>query len=124
MVNKTHFTKSDYYYTLHSNHKGTKTVSYEAPMINVIIKEEPPTPKPSEDEDINYGLIIGLSIAAGIIIIILIICLLWKYLQHKKKKGETDPEKEKLVGVNDIIVSKQVKEGINQSRASENGINA
>ena len=123
MVNKTHFTKSDYYYTLHSNHKGAKTISYEVPMINVIIKEEPPNPKPSENDDTNYGLIIGLSIAA-VIIIILIIFLLWKYLQHKKKKEEKDPEKEKLVGVNDIIVSQQVKEGINQSRATEYGINA
>ena len=115
IVNKTHFIKSGYYYTLHSNHKGTKTVSYETSMINVILKEETPTPKPSDDT--NYGLIIGISIAA-VIIIILIALVIWKYLKHKKNKGE-DSKKEKLVSVNDIMVSSQVKEGINQSVANE-----
>ena len=56
LVNKAHFQKSGYYYTLHSNHKGTKTISYEAPMIYVIVKEEP-SPEP-EEKGPNYGLLL------------------------------------------------------------------
>ena len=37
---------------------------------------------------------------------------------------EEDPEKEKLIGVNQIIVSDQVKEEIKQSEANEDRINA
>ena len=50
-MNKTHFTKSGYYYTLHSNHKGTKTISYEAPMINVIVEEPNPSPNPEPEDN-------------------------------------------------------------------------
>ena len=38
-MNITHFTKSGYYYTYHSNHLGLKTVAYEAPAIKVILNE-------------------------------------------------------------------------------------
>ena len=128
-MNITHFTKSGYYYTLHSNHKGTKTISYEAPMIKVIIKEE--NPEPEGDGD-RAGLIIGLSIA-GVIIICLIIFLVWYYLQKRRNKGEKyedsfrgdeDNEKEKLNKKDDIIASNQVEEEIRKSEANVYRINA
>ena len=126
IVNKTHFTKSGYYYTLHSNHKGTKTVSYEAPKINVIVKESKPNPE-TEDEGTNLGLIIGLSVAAGIIIICLVIFLIWYYWKNKGNKKEDeecreddDKKEEKKELLNDKIVSDQIKE----SEANEDRINA
>ena len=89
IVNKTHFTKSGYYYTLHSNHKGTKTISYEAPMINVIVEEPNPSPNPEpEDKGTNLGLVIGLSVAAAIIVICLVVFLVWYYMKNKENKKD------------------------------------
>ena len=129
IVNKDHFTKSGYYYTFHSNHKGSKTISYEAPLINVINQEQL---EPEKDNDTNYGLIIGFSVA-GVIIICLVIFLVWYYLKNKKgdkkdigedvDKGNLDKDEEKGL-LNDMITSKGVNEEIRQSEANEYRINA
>ena len=128
LVNKTHFTKSGYYYTLHSNHKGTKTVAYEAPMVDVIMKESSPDTE-GGDDDTNLGLIIGLSVAAGIIIICLVIFLIWYFYKNKGDKKEdeecredddNDKKEEKKELLSDKIVSEQIKE----SEANEDRINA
>ena len=138
IVNKTHFNKNGYYYTLHSNHKGSKTISYEAPLVNVIVKEEP-TPEPKGDNDgTNYGLIIGLFVAAFIIICLVVIIALY-YLKNKDKKtdklydkttrGEDDGKDnenkdEKKEILNDMITSNDVNEEIRQSEANKDRINA
>jgi len=132
IVNKTHFTKSGYYYTLHSNHKGTKTISYEAPMINVIVEEPNPSPNPEpEDKGTNLGLVIGLSVAAAIIVICLVVFLVWYYMKNKENKKdhecseeEDNKNEEKKELLNDKIKSDQVQEEIKQSEANEDRINA
>ena len=106
-VNQSHFTKDDHYYTYHSNHMGSKTISYEASMINVILKEIIPddsgNPSDAGDDDKDYGLVIGLSIAGGIIAICLIILLIW-CLKRRNKNSEDirlDLDKKELLGVSD-----------------------
>ena len=115
-VNKIHFKKNGYYYTYHTNHQNSKTISYEAPMINVIFEPE------TKDDDNNYGLIFGISVGISIIIIILVSFLLWYYLKNKNKMREDSLIEEKQTGLG-ISVSSQVKEEIRQSEAKEERIN-
>ena len=79
-VNKTHFTKSGYYYTYHNNYLGSKTISYEVPLIHVIIEEKGNNP---ENEDGDYGLVIGLSVAGGILVLCAIGFLVWHCLRKR-----------------------------------------
>ena len=85
LVDKTHFTMNGNYYTYHINHLGSKTISYEAPLIKVIVEEK-------NDDDKNLGLIIGLSVAAGVIVIGIIVFIVLHYLR-KKNKSNIDVDK-------------------------------
>ena len=143
IVDKSHFTKSGNYYTYHSNHKGTKTIAFEAPMINVITKEVGPEPGPKPDPDpdpdpepgpqgedeTNYGLIIGLSVGGIVlvgIIIFLIIYFLKKKNNNKDEKRQafmSDQEEKEEEKVNNVVISDKVKEEIKQSEANEDRIN-
>ena len=86
-INKTQFTKSGYYYLQHSNYNGSKLISYETPMIKVIIEEEKPnqTSDPSDPggDDNNLDLIIGLSVGIGIIVFLIIIFFIWHYSKEE-----------------------------------------
>ena len=123
-VNKTHFTKSDYYYTYHINHLGSNTISYEAPAIQVIVKEIQPTPTDKSDNDgSDIGLIVGLTVGFGIIILGLIAFLAWYYLKYKSKNKKDDQDGVIVGDDKDIPISSQIKEEILQSEANENRIN-
>ena len=85
IVNKTHFSKNGKYYTYHNNFKGSKTISYEAPLIKVIYsKEEEEDEGEGEGDNKNYGLIIGLSVAGGIIVLGVIGFFIYRYLRKRK----------------------------------------
>jgi hypothetical protein len=129
-VTADHFDTSGDYHTYHTNHEGTKTISYEAPLINVIIKTNP---SPSDDDsgDDNLGVIIGCSIA-GAVVLIVILFLLWYFLCYKKKKIEKDSrdlteDSDHNCENNDELkqpMNSQVQEEIKQSEANEDRINA
>ena len=92
IVNKTHFSKNGNYYTYHSNYKGSKTISYEAPLIKVIYSEE--EEDEGEDDDKNYGIIIGLSVAGGIIILGVIAFFVYRYLRKRNINENEDNKNE------------------------------
>ena len=94
IVDKSHFDKSGYYYTSHTNYLGSKTISYEASPIKVTM--------PNNDEN-NYGVIIGVSVAGGVIIICVIIFLIWHY---KKKKNATNINFEK--GIEGLVLKQPI----------------
>ena len=119
IVNKTHFTKSGNYYTYHNNHLGKKTISYEAPIIKIILEEK--REDEPEDDD-NYDLILGLVIPLGIIVIIIIIIIVWYYCKKKGKRDEnisTEVDNKNLY----LPISSQVEESFNKSEVNENKIN-
>ena len=123
-INKTHFTKGGYYYLQHSNYNGSKLISYETPMIKVIIEEEKPNPTsepsdPGDDEDgdyNNYGLYIGLSVGIGVIVILIIILVVWHYVKRRNISGKDgDDENKELL----VPISFQLKDAIKDSEANE-----
>ena len=123
-INKTHFTKSGYYYLQHSNYNGSKLISYETPMIKVIIEEEKPNPTsepsdPGDDEDgdyNNYGLYIGLSVGIGVIVILIIILVVWHYVKRRNISGKDgDDENKELL----VPISFQLKDAIKDPEANE-----
>ena len=104
LVDKTHFSKSGYHNTYHINHLGTNTISYEAPVIKVILEEIKPAPTKDEEDGGNTGLVVGLSVTGGIIALAGIAFLVWYYLKirgNKDKKVNSDNielvEKDKLI---------------------------
>ena len=129
-VTADHFDTSGDYHTYHTNHEGTKTISYEAPLINVIIKTNP-SPSDGDSGDDNLGVIIGCSIA-GAVVLIVILFLLWYFLCYKKKKIEKDSrdlteDSDHNCENNDELkqpMNSQVQEEIKQSEANEDRINA
>jgi hypothetical protein len=98
-VNANHFPSNGNYYTYHSIEQNTNDISYELPMINVILKENK---NDSDNEDkneseTNIGLIVGLSIG-GFVILCLIIFLIWHYYRKKSNDGlDSDGSKNKLL---------------------------
>ena len=85
IVTKSHFSKNGNYYTYHTNYKGTKTISYEAPLIKVIYSEEG-----EEEDDENDILIIALSVAGGIILLGIIALIIYCCLKKRNKKDADD----------------------------------
>ena len=84
IVNKAHFSKSGNYYTYHTNHKGSKTISYEAPLIKVIYPDkEEKTKEVKKDDDDNLGVIIGVSVTVGVIVLAVIAFLIYHYLRKR-----------------------------------------
>lgn len=97
LVEKSHFTESGYYYTYHTNHFGSKTISYEASPIKVTMPSQNDNKNENKDDEKDYGLIIGVSIAAGIIVIFLIVFLIWHYRRKKNQKDfNVDKETENI----------------------------
>ena len=91
-VNANHFSSNGKYYTHHSYGIGEDAISYELPMINVILKENSPNggdEAKDKDESSNTGLIIGLSVAGGVIVLAVVIFLIWHYCR-KKDSDEYD----------------------------------
>ena len=103
-INKTQFTKSGYYYLQHSNYNGSKLISYETPMIKVIIEEEKPNPTsdPSDPggDDNNLDLIIGLSVGIGIIVFLIIIFFIWHYIKRRNVSEKNDDDENKELVLN------------------------
>jgi hypothetical protein len=88
-VNANHFSSNGKYYTHHSIDTNSEAISYELPMINVILKENPNGGDGEKDESSNTGLIIGLSVAGGVIVLAVVIFLIWHYCR-KKDSDEYD----------------------------------
>ena len=98
-VNKNHFSKSGYYYTYHNNNLGSKTISYEAPLINVILEEKKENPEKEEEEGDDSALIISLSVACGIIVLCVIGLLIWYCLRKKNNSNKMSQGKEDLLPI-------------------------
>ena len=99
-VNQDHFSSNGNYYTYHSIGIGEEAISYELPMINVVLKEKPGDGDDGKDkeESSNTGLIIGLSVAGGVIVLAVVIFLIWHYCRKKDSDGfDSDNNKNKLL---------------------------
>ena len=103
-VNATHFSSKGNYYTYHLVDQNTYAISYELPMINVILKEEEktdettdkPTDENPDDGDSNVGLIVGLTIA-GVVVLAVAIFLVWHFLKKKNVDNNLESGNNKLV---------------------------
>ena len=96
-VTEDHFTKTDYYHTYHKNHKNSTTISYEVPLIHIILKE-----KGGETDDggnKNMPLIIGVSVAAGVVLIIIIVIIVIRCRRKKASYEEIVDATKELIEV-------------------------
>ena len=81
-VNITIFIQQGIYNTTHLNHQKSQTTNYEASGINITFTND------------FYGVIVGLSILAGMVVIIVVGFLVWRYLK-KQDDNEMDMDVEK-----------------------------
>jgi len=90
-VPKSHFKglENGYYFTKHQNHLNGKSISYEAPPVEVILSSSDPNsnsnPNSNDGSNSSTTLIIVLSVVGGIILILLILLL----IIHFKKKNSS-----------------------------------